>query len=267
VLKAAFKEAWSLYRTHARHLLPAALLASLLITTFQLIWAQVVGVSVWVLIFLGPGASYTLYFILFAIHVQEGVELDAGHEHEKLGELLRRTRPQAPALIRAGLGMWIALDLIYLLLILEAWTASGPVEGIGLLLLAIVLVFIVASRSVFLAPAIAVEHLQVLPALKRSFELTRRRVLRLFGILLVTGLVTTVASWLVKLGFPLLYGSTPDLQTLFEFGPTDAGSYFGEVLAETLTAPFAILVAAYLYRHCRDQPATLKTQPSQVPSL
>lgn len=107
-------------------------------------------------------------------------------------------------------------------------------------------------RVAYLSPAVLVlEHASVRTALVRAFRLTRRGFWRTFGIVLLTLLVSTVASSLLTSPLVILEAVAPSLLG-------DAGDYValvslsaGSVLASALVTPFLAGVCACQYLDLR----------------
>jgi membrane-anchored glycerophosphoryl diester phosphodiesterase (GDPDase) len=175
------------------------------------------------------------------------------------GEVLRRVRPRVWALL--GLSLLTAVLYLVLLVALAAPGAallltSHPVAG-GIAIALAVLVLLVVTpflwvRLSFAAPILLLEGLGVGRALVRSWRLTVGSWWRVFGILLLTTLVATVAGGLLSAPFAVVGGvigsavggDAPDGHA---FVVSQLIANLGSVLSSTVTAPFTAAVTALLY--------------------
>jgi hypothetical protein len=176
------------------------------------------------------------------------------------GEVLRRVRPRIWAL----LGLSLLTGLLYLALLVVAagpgtalLLASHPLGGgVTLALAALVLLVVLPFlwiRLSFAAPILLLEGLGVGRALARSWRLTVGSWWRVFGILLLTTVVATVAGGLLSAPFAVVGGV---VGSAVGGGAPDGGTSFvvsqlignlGTVLSSTITAPFTAAVTALLY--------------------
>ena len=127
--------------------------------------------------------------------------------------------------------------------------AAGFVVGVPLLLVALASGLFVQVRFFQLAaPALVLERTGVRTALRRAGQLSRGQWWRLFGILLLTGLVVGVAGQVVAVPLALVGAAGP---ALF---PGTAGalvmvltSYLSQILVGAVTTPFMSAVTALQY--------------------
>jgi hypothetical protein len=121
--------------------------------------------------------------------------------------------------------------------------------GIGLGFLALVIPgIILALRWAVVAQVAAVDQEGWLPALRRSAELTRGNYGRIFGLLLITGLLSggiTLAASEIPLG-----------------STAGAASVALGIAVRTITVSFAALTLALLYLDLRARHAGVKAQPA-----
>src|SRR3954451_24630069 len=176
------------------------------------------------------------------------------------GEVLRRVRPRIWALL--GLSLLTALLYLVLLVVVAApgtalLATSHPLAGgiavaLGVLLLVVVTPFLWVRLS-FAAPTLLLEGLGIGASLARSWRLTVGSWWRIFGILLLTTLVATVAGGLLSAPFAVVGGI---VGSALDGGSPGGGTAFvvsqlignvGTVLSSTVTAPFTASVTALLY--------------------
>jgi membrane-anchored glycerophosphoryl diester phosphodiesterase (GDPDase) len=176
------------------------------------------------------------------------------------GEVLRRVRPRIWAL----LALSVLTGLLYLVLLLAVaapgtalLATSHPLAGgiavaLGVLLLVVVTPFLWV-RLAFAAPTLLLEGLGIGASLARSWRLTVGSWWRVFGILLLTTVVATVAGGLLSAPFAVVGGIAG---SALDGGSPDGGTAFvvsqlignvGTVLSSTVTAPFTAAVTALLY--------------------
>lgn len=178
------------------------------------------------------------------------------------GEVWRRARPRVPALVGLSLlsGVVVALVLAITLVpgIVLLATGRGLAGGVTLVvgvLAAVVLAVLVYVRFAFAAPALLLEQLGVVSALRRSWRLVAGSWWRCFGILVLGAIIAGAINGLVQLPFSLL----GNLAGALAGGTGDSGEVttglqislavtnLGSVLASTVTAPFTAALTALLY--------------------
>jgi hypothetical protein len=180
-----------------------------------------------------------------------------------VGEVWGRARPRLLALV--GLSLLSALIIVavmavtivpgVLLLVADRSVGGGLATTAGVLV-AIVLAVLLYVRLAFAAPALLLERLGVVAALRRSWRLVAGSWWRVFGILLLGAIIAGAINGLVQLPFSLvgnLVGALAgrDAQSL---GDVTSGmqiavviTNLGSVLASTVTAPFTAALTALLY--------------------
>ena len=183
--------------------------------------------------------------------------------HPSVGEVWARARPRIPALVGLSLVSGVLVVLVMavaivpgvLLLVADQSVGGGLALAAGVLV-AIVLSVLLYVRLAFAAPALLLERLGVVAALRRSWRLVTGSWWRAFGVLLLGGIIAGAINGLVQLPFSLLgnlagalMGS--DAQSL---GDVTSGMQIalvitnvGSVLASTVTAPFTAALTALLY--------------------
>lgn len=177
-----------------------------------------------------------------------------------LGETWRRTRRMVPRLTGLCLVLLVPSVVVFGgIIALVAVAFSNDATGAGLLLLlalaaAAVLYVFVAIRLVLATPALVLEELGVVAALRRSWGLTAGRFWRTFGVLLVAGLLVAVVQQVLSVAFQVLGGI---LGAVFVSPSDDDGALFalvilavsllGVALSALVTQPFSAAVSALLY--------------------
>ena len=179
-------------------------------------------------------------------------------------QLWARCRPR----VLAVFGLAFLVLLILSLLLVPALAPGlalllSDSEVLGALLLVLgVLVWLAACAVVYFgywavaAPALILENLGILAALRRSYRLVRGSFWRIFGIGLLTFVVTAVVRQLFTLPFGLISGVVVALTAGDD--PGFGGSLLqlliadiGEVLAGAVLYPFGAGVTALLYLDLR----------------
>jgi hypothetical protein len=166
-----------------------------------------------------------------------------------LGPAWAATRSRLPGLLGLSLLTTLVLTLIvgagFIPLIIAA--AAGSSSAVTPAILAIL---VVAGIAVWLGtlwsmitPAYVLEHIPVMRAFRRSTELVRGQWWRVFGILLLGGIIATIVSSILALPFGFVAGL---------FGaPGSAGDLIvtalGGIVAGTITAPFSAGISGLLY--------------------
>jgi hypothetical protein len=180
-----------------------------------------------------------------------------------VGEVWGRARGRILALV--GLSLLSALIVVLvmavtivpgvLLLVADRSVGGGLATAAGVLA-AVVLAVLLYVRLAFAAPALLLERLGVIAALRRSWRLVAGSWWRAFGILLLGAVIAGAINGLVQLPFSLvgnLVGALAgrDAQSL---GGVTSGMQIalvitnvGSVLASTVTAPFTAALTALLY--------------------
>jgi len=180
-----------------------------------------------------------------------------------VGQVVRRVGSRVWLL----LGLSLLTGLIYLLVVVVLLApgavliaASQQVAGGIALALAVPAVVVLGSflwvRLAFAAPALLLERVGVGQALRRSWRLTAGSWWRVFGILLLTVVISFVASGLLATPLSLVgsvvgeaLGGSSDDGAAFRQGllVSQLFANLGSVLASTVTAPFSAAVTALLY--------------------
>jgi hypothetical protein len=205
--------AFRLYRRQWRQLIPSALVLTLGVSLFALLLDILVGGTAGAL-----GTALVAIFTLFFLPLW----LQALDLHERVVAAGESGFLAAVAGVRGRLPAISGAMLLIALL-----------ETIGFLLL-IVPGFVLATRWSLVMPAMIVEGLGVRAGMRRSRELVRGHGWRVFGTILVNGLIV---------GLPIV-GLTLGLAA---FLTLDYAEFFRTMTAESLIAPFGALVLTSLY--------------------
>lgn len=175
----------------------------------------------------------------------------------RAGEAWRRTRGRLPALVGltllAGLASVLALALPVGIGVL-AWAATGSVPlgvalGVVLLLAAVAATVWVWTRFVLLAaPALVLEELGVVAALRRSGALSRGQFWRLLGIALLAGLIAGVVGQVVAIPFSVVGAVLAlVLPPAWALPGLLLAANVGSVLTGALVGPFTAAVTGLQY--------------------
>ncbi|WP_406831921.1 glycerophosphoryl diester phosphodiesterase membrane domain-containing protein [Pedococcus sp. KACC 23699] len=183
-----------------------------------------------------------------------------------IGETWRRTRGMLPRLTGLCLILFIPVVIVFaglVALVIVAFDHGSNVAGaagIVALVAALVAMAYVGVRLALATPALVLEELAVVAALRRSWALTRGRFWRTLGVLFVSSLIVGVVQQVLGFGFQIVgaalgvaFTSTVGGQAgdvgfaVVLFGVTVVGS----LLASLLAQPFLAAVGALLYTDAR----------------
>ena len=206
ILNAAF----DLYKQHWQHLIGVALAFYIIASSITLVLT----------IFLGKyGALVGAIILLIGIFWLTGALVEAVADirdgrsdlgvSETFSKVWPRVWPLLGASILAGLG--VAVGLVFLIvpgLILLTWWALIP-------------------------PAIVLENRGVFESFGRSRELVRGHGWNVFGVLIITYLLSAVISGVIRAIFTPL--------------PDYVGTYIGDVIGGSIVAPFSALAITLMY--------------------
>jgi hypothetical protein len=176
-----------------------------------------------------------------------------------LGGAWAATRGRVPGLL--GLSLLTTLVLVVVVVVgflpgvlVAALGGSGGVllTVVGGLLAAAVAIFLGVAWSM-ITPAYVLEGIPAMSAFRRSYRLVRPQWWRIFGILLLGAIITTIIG--VVLGLPFgfvttLLDGSPDPTTGTVPTPGLAGSVVtavGAIVVGTITAPFGAGISGLLY--------------------
>jgi len=219
---AVLDEAWTLF---TRFFLRFFVLALIVFAVVNLVFALIVealstdsGGTVVLLAILGfatavVGTTWLQGALVYAVQDARDGSFDA-----TVGEVFSRVSPAILPLLVAGLlaGLGIAVGLVLLI-----------VPGLFLLTIWAVI-----------APVIVIEKTPALEAFGRSRELVRGHAWTVFGIVIITGLLTGIASGI--------------LQAAFSFLPEFLEILVGGTIAQAIVAPFSAIALAVTYFRLRD---------------
>jgi hypothetical protein len=177
---------------------------------------------------------------------------EASGQRISAGDAWRAAAPRLPSVLLAtllvllaGLGPLLVLGLI--LLIGFAASASPVIIvaiGVPGFLVAVVLSIWFSTMFSLVTPVVVLEHERPGAALARSWRLVRRSFWRVFGILLLAGIIVAVAGSILQL--PFLF-----LSTLFGgsagFTAGTVIAAIGTIAAGTVTRPISAAVTVLLY--------------------
>ena len=204
------REAWVLYKTHWRHLLPISFVVYVAIA---IVGALLTAVLTWL------GALIAALISLVGLFWVQGAltaaveDIRDGRPDLSVGETFSRVRPQLGSIVVAGILAGLGVFLGLLLLIVP-----------GLVLM---------TWWVLIVPVIALERTSAGAAFGRSRELVRGYGWSVFGVIVLT--------ILLLLGFEIVLAIvlTPVADWL--------QSLVSSIVSGTLTAPFIALVWTLLY--------------------
>jgi hypothetical protein len=228
---AVLDEAWTLY---TRFFVNFFLIALVVFATINLLYALVVtaisngnGGAVALLGLIGVatavvGATWLQGAFVYAVQDARDGTFDAS-----IGEVFARVSPFIGRLLVAGIlaGLGIALGLVLLI-----------VPGLFLLTIWAVI-----------APVIVVENSRALDAFGRSRELVRGHGWTVFGIVVIVGLLSAIASSL--------------LQAAFSFLPLFLEILVGSTIAQAVVAPFGAIALAITYFRLREAAGDVAAEP------
>lgn len=125
-------------------------------------------------------------------------------------------------------------------------------------------------RLLFAAPVLILEKSTIGTAIKRSLALTRRAFWRIFGIVLVTGILAGVVSGFIS-GFitvPLMAFLTLASEPGQDLPPAAVALlYLGQALASTFTVPFTAATTSLLYIDQRIRRESLDVELARAAQL
>lgn len=215
ILNAAFE----LYKRHWQHLISVAFAFYLIAASITLLLTIAFGR--W-------GAFFGSWVLLIGIFWLTGALVEAvsdirdGKADMSVGETFSRVWPLVWTLTGASIlaGLGVLVGLVFLIvpgLILLTWWAV-------------------------IAPVIVLEKKRVMDSFGRSKELVDGNGWNVFGVLIITWLLTGVVSGVISAIFTPL--------------PNYLGSYFGNLIGGAIVAPFSALAVTLLYfRLVGDRPA------------
>lgn len=218
-LGGVFGESWELYKGHWRHFALIALVIYALIALLTILLVALLG---WLGVLLAALVGIAGAFWLQGTLIEAVRDVRDGRADLSVGETFERVLPSLNRIVLAGILLGIAIGVGFLLLI---------VPGL-----------IVLTLWIFVIPAIVLENRGIGEAFGRSRELVRGNGWNVFGVIVLT--------------FVLLLGVSIALRLILS--PLDdwLASLVQQVVANTLVAPFAIIVWTLSYYRLRalEQP-------------
>lgn len=217
-------DAWGLY---TRFFVQFILVAVPVFLVLGLVEALAVAASgdstlaaiVWGLI--GLAVSLIGYFWLQGALIESVRDVRDGRADLSVGEIYARVQPRLPALIVAGV-------------------LAGLGIGIGLLLLIVPGLFLL-TRWALITPSIVIERRSAGESFTRSWELVKGASWSMLGLILVTVILAGIASAVIA--------------ALFLWLPDFIDTWIGNLVANSLTAPFVALAWTLAYFERAGVPA------------
>ena len=209
-------DAWGLYRRFFVQFLlvavPVFLVLGLVNALVQAASGEsTLGTIIWTLI--GIAVSLVGYFWLQGALIEGVRDVRDGRADLSVTEIYSRVQPRLPALIVAGV-------------------LAGLGIGIGLLLLIIPGLFLL-TRWALITPAIVIERRSAGESFSRSWELVKGASWSMLGLILVTVILAGIASAIIS--------------ALFLWLPDFVDTWVGNLVANSLTAPFVALAWTLAY--------------------
>ncbi|MGB6456769.1 MAG: glycerophosphoryl diester phosphodiesterase membrane domain-containing protein [Streptosporangiaceae bacterium] len=154
--------------------------------------------------------------------------------------------------IAVPLPVVIAVVVLAVLHLTPVAVAIGVLGGIGTIVVEVLLVI----RLSLTLPAVVLERISPTAAIRRSWQLTHGSFWRLFGILLLTGLVVGVAGYVLTIPFAVIAAVISGSGVfLAEAASTSVAalivSAVGSIVAATVTRPVSAGVSVLLYADLR----------------
>ena len=213
-LSGVFGESWELYKAHWRHF---AVIALLIYAAIALLTILLVALLGWLGVLLAALVGIAGAFWLQGTLIEAVRDVRDGRADLSVGETFERVLPVLNRVVLAGILLGLAIGIGFLLLI---------VPGL-----------VVLTLWIFVIPAIVLENRGVGESFGRSRELVRGNGWNVFGVIVLT--------------FILLLGVSIALRLIL--APLDdwLASLVQQVVANTLVAPFAIIVWTLSYYRLR----------------
>jgi hypothetical protein len=224
-----FGESWDVYKAHWRHF---ALIALHIYAGIALLTILLVALLGWFGVLLAALVGIAGAFWLQGTLIEAVRDVRDGRADLSVGETFQRVFPVLNRIVIAGILLGIAIGIGFLLLI---------VPGL-----------IVLTLWIFVIPAIVLENRGIGEAFGRSRELVRGNGWNVFGVIVLT--------------FVLLLGVSIALRLILS--PLDdwLASLIQQIVANTLVAPFAVIVWTLAYYRLRalEGPAQAPAAPGEL---
>jgi len=213
-LSGVFGESWEVYKAHWQHF---ALIALLIYAGIALLTILLVALLGWLGVLLAALVGIAGAFWLQGTLIEAVRDVRDGRADLSVGDTFERVFPVLNRIVIAGILLGIAIGIGFLLLI---------VPGL-----------IVLTLWIFVIPAIVLENRGIGEAFGRSRELVRGNGWSVFGVIVLT--------------FILLLGVSIALRLILS--PLDdwLASLIQQLVANTLVAPFAVIVWTLAYYRLR----------------
>ncbi|MGI9008038.1 MAG: glycerophosphoryl diester phosphodiesterase membrane domain-containing protein [Streptosporangiaceae bacterium] len=188
-------------------------------------------------------------------------------------------------LIGIVVAIWVPVGLLVFVLAIAHVTIAAVLIGIAGGLAALVLSIWITVRLALAIPAVVLEEVSVVTALRRSWRLVQGSWWRIFGIALLAGIVVVFIAFVLQLPFSLLSslagGSGNGLTSIFNHTAGTAAvaapsvlavviGAIGSIIASTVTRPISAGVTVLLYTDMRIRKEGLDlalNQASQAKAL
>jgi hypothetical protein len=179
-----------------------------------------------------------------------------------MGEAWQVARPRLPAVFGAALlagllvvSPWVAVGLLVVLLVVAHIPVAAVIVGIAGSLAAIAASGWLWTSFSLTVPAVVLENHGPVRALRRSRQLVRKSFWRIFGILLLSGLITAIAASALQIPFVIAEvvagGGGGSIGGLGATGTHTVAATIigtiGSIVAATVTRPILAGVAVLLY--------------------
>jgi hypothetical protein len=207
---AIVREAWELYKAHWKAFVPLALVVFVIIGLASLLLTLALG---WVGGLIGGLLAIVGFFWLQGALVEAVRDVRDGNRDLSIGETFARVRPRLPAIIPAGL-------------------LAGLGIIVGLLLLIAPGLFLLTIWSMII-PVIVLEGRSAGESFGRSRELVRGNGWNVFGVIVITVLLSIAANIVVAIATFWL--------------PEEARSFVQNVVSNTVVAPFMAVALTLTY--------------------
>jgi hypothetical protein len=213
-------EAWDLYTRFFTRVVPLALMVFLVLNFVSALLVVSGGGTAVFLAVLSLVIAVVGNFWLQGALVEATVDMRDGTFDSSTGDLFRRVRPILGTLIGAGLlaGLGIAIGLVLLI-----------VPGLYLM-----------TRWAMIAPVVVREHTGIGAAFTRSAELVRGSGWRVFGLVLIVGVLSAVVGSLVSV---ILNAVLPEF----------LGTWLGGTIGNAVVVPFGAIAITLAYLRLVDR--------------
>jgi hypothetical protein len=207
---AIIRDAWELYKAHWKTFVPLALVVFVIVGLASLLLTLALG---WVGAVIGGLLGIVGFFWLQGALVESVRDVRDGNRDLSIGETFARVRPRLPAIIPAGL-------------------LAGLGIIVGLILLIVPGLFLLTIWSLII-PVIVLEGRSAGESFARSRELVRGNGWNVFGVIVITVLLSLAANIVLAI--------------LTFWLPEEARSFVQNVVSNTVVAPFFAVALTLTY--------------------